>query len=664
MSLTAITTVAHAGDGEVGELTSSGLRWPTDASRILTSTFCEYRPDRFHAGIDFSTHGGDGYECFAVDDGYVLRIRVEHDGYGKVLYLQLDDGRVAVYAHLSRFADEIEEKVRELQLERGGYEVGSFFSSKQFRYLQGEVIAYTGDTGAGAPHLHFEMRRGIDYPYNPSIDGFLVDDDRSPVIRKLALRPLDGDSEVEGDMLTVIRNVRKGRANPVSFYGRVGVSLQAHDFKDGTWYWVGYRRLELIIDGELRHVTSLDSFDYRYDNYSRLDFDYQLDRRGYKDFRRLYVEPPNRLEFYGPRPEGGVLDSRELGPGPHLVQVRVEDDAGNERTATWILQAQSQPSLPRARGEGPPRYSASLDADSCGGDFSVQIVDGVARILAWDLPGWTSRVELVATAAGVSHTMVPYGTGHWMGRAELPLDFRGINRFRVIAFGDSGEVAVIDRALFLSGFHRNRAERWILPDKGIEVRIGKGALWFDMVMSLSEIEPDPQAISPVYAVRPFDHPFAGLFTVAFHSSGSPWPKEAGVCYRERTKGGRWTYIDNRREAEGYIIAAKVYSLEDFAVLLDTVPPVIGRATLSDGARTRLRRPRLAAAVKDTLSGLDLDATSFDLDGENVIWKYDKERDLISYIPWEDLPKGVHRWRIVARDKVGNSTTLERSFRVR
>lgn len=88
--------------------TASGFIWPTNASRILTSTFGEYRPGRFHAGIDIRTNGTTGYACYAIADGSVIRMRADFDGYGRALYLKLEDGTFAVYAHLSRFNEELE----------------------------------------------------------------------------------------------------------------------------------------------------------------------------------------------------------------------------------------------------------------------------------------------------------------------------------------------------------------------------------------------------------------------------------------------------------------------------------------------------------------------------------------------------------------------------
>ena len=90
--------------------------WPTDASTYMSSSFCEYREGHYHSAIDVKTWVREGYKCFAVEDGIIERIRVSPFGYGKVLYLRLKDGNMAIYAHLQRFNNKIDKMVREQQL--------------------------------------------------------------------------------------------------------------------------------------------------------------------------------------------------------------------------------------------------------------------------------------------------------------------------------------------------------------------------------------------------------------------------------------------------------------------------------------------------------------------------------------------------------------------
>ena len=89
--------------------------WPTKASNTVTEVFGAERSRRFHAGIDVRTYGKIGKELYAVESGYISRIKISPDGYGKSVYLKLDDGNTILYAHLDKFHKHIEEKSNNLK---------------------------------------------------------------------------------------------------------------------------------------------------------------------------------------------------------------------------------------------------------------------------------------------------------------------------------------------------------------------------------------------------------------------------------------------------------------------------------------------------------------------------------------------------------------------
>jgi murein DD-endopeptidase MepM/ murein hydrolase activator NlpD len=109
--------------------------WPTNASEYMSSSFCEYRPGHYHSALDIKTWNREGYPCYAIANGVIDRIRVSPFGYGKVLYLKLDDGNYAVYAHLQKFADPIEAEIFKAQLKNKRYTVN--FYPKNWRVKKG-----------------------------------------------------------------------------------------------------------------------------------------------------------------------------------------------------------------------------------------------------------------------------------------------------------------------------------------------------------------------------------------------------------------------------------------------------------------------------------------------------------------------------------------------
>jgi len=159
-------------------LFSQHVVWPTDASQLMTSSFGEYREGHIHAGIDIKTWGKEGYRVFAIDRGSIFKVRVSPYGYGKAIYLLLDSGITVVYGHLSHFSEELERLIKIEQLKRGRFSLEKSFHLQELRVEQGDLIGYTGSTGIGAPHLHFEVRDLENRPYNPLFLGYKIKDNR------------------------------------------------------------------------------------------------------------------------------------------------------------------------------------------------------------------------------------------------------------------------------------------------------------------------------------------------------------------------------------------------------------------------------------------------------------------------------------------------------
>src|SRR5207344_88816 len=88
-------------------------------------------------------------------------------------------------------------------------------------------LGWSGRSGTGSPHLHFEVRRG-DMAYNPLRTGVVIADSSTPVLRALTLEPLDERSFVSRSAAPVTIDL-SARADTLVVEGRVRAVLEAVD---------------------------------------------------------------------------------------------------------------------------------------------------------------------------------------------------------------------------------------------------------------------------------------------------------------------------------------------------------------------------------------------------------------------------------------------------
>ena len=149
--------------------------FPLEIKAGLSSNFGEFRGNRLHTGVDLRTNGQNGYKVYAIDDGTIVRLSVKKLGFGNALYIQHPNGLMSVYGHLERFEEKslrLQTLVTQHQKKRGTKYPGNIFLEKAVK--RGQVVAYSGETGYGLPHLHFEVRRGGDAPIDPFKHGFFL----------------------------------------------------------------------------------------------------------------------------------------------------------------------------------------------------------------------------------------------------------------------------------------------------------------------------------------------------------------------------------------------------------------------------------------------------------------------------------------------------------
>ena len=307
--------------------------WPTNASSTITAFFAEERPQRYHAGIDIRTYGKNGLEIYAIEDGYIEKVKTDYKGYGKTIYLKLKDGNIAVYAHLEKFYPELDEVVNLLKKEYNSSIINHTFRKQEFTIKKGEIIGYTGDTGSiSGPHLHFEIRDKNNISINPLINFYKIKDTIKPIPKKIAFIPMNYDTKIDGNSDIKLYDIIQGNNeneyfinDTISVLGEFGLSLNIIDKINEQPFTYGLYKIELYLDGELKYKIKYDNHNFNEGYLVNQERNYHLKRTENERYYNLY-KTNQELSF---------IDNRswpyyKLEPGIHNLVIKASDVNNNE----------------------------------------------------------------------------------------------------------------------------------------------------------------------------------------------------------------------------------------------------------------------------------------------------------------------------------------------
>lgn len=312
--------------------------WPIKGKIDLSSSFCEYRSLHFHGGIDIRTGGTEGRRIYSPVDGYVWRIKYSYIGSGKGLYLKDSQGFIYVFFHLSRLSDRFEKIVKQIQYEDRRYYLERFFEVDSIPVEKGELIAYSGQTGYGTPHIHFEKRNPSNMPLNPLTNGFAVEDNMAPEFKVVGLIYQDSNSVFANGKRRLYLKPEYDRGRNRYFLeptipvkAPFGITVNALDRIRTRGVELNIYRARLFIDDYLRYEVEYESYDYAQTAMVDLSYDYQLIIENGQHWHLLF-KPPGK-EFDGSKSlfeSGGIFTGRtNFSYGLHHCRIEIFDAAGN-----------------------------------------------------------------------------------------------------------------------------------------------------------------------------------------------------------------------------------------------------------------------------------------------------------------------------------------------
>ncbi len=310
------------------------FRSPLDIPLILAGTFGELRSNHFHSGIDIKTQQRQGLPVYAIGDGTITRIKVSLYGYGKVLYVAHPNGYTSVYGHLQKFGPEIEEYVKKIQYEKKAYEIEVFPDYGDVKVQQGEVIAYSGNTGGSSgPHLHFEIRSSVsEKPTNPLLYGLEVRDATNPVLNKIFAYPLSDDAQVNQSANKVQLNFSKQKdgtflAEKVKASGIIGFGFIGFDRQDMAANKNGIYAIQLLVNGEVYTDYDFETFSFGETRYINTLVDYDHYGKYRQKIQQCFLTPGNRLNIYNTlKNDGKILIKEGMS---YSIELLLKDLHGN-----------------------------------------------------------------------------------------------------------------------------------------------------------------------------------------------------------------------------------------------------------------------------------------------------------------------------------------------
>ena len=360
------------------------FRSPLDIPMQLSGNFGELRPNHFHAGFDLKTQQKEGLRVYAVADGYVSRIKISTFGNGKTIYINHPNGYTSVYGHLESANGAIEQFIKKTHYKEQSFEIEMFFKPDELLIKKGEVIAFSGNTGASeGPHLHFEFRdTKTEFVINPMLFGYdaFIKDTKKPIISGLYVYPLDSKTSVNRSKRPVLLNVSLQKdgtylADKVVANGSIGFGISTYDTDDVSFNNNGVFKVQSFYNGKPNFGYEFKTYSFDDMRYINALIDYSKYKKTQQRVQQLFIKTPFDLSIVQANENKGVL---QVSPNlASMYRIEVSDFFGNKKIVSIPIHYDLLPTI-IATDALPSKYfvRAKTDTNFALENMSVFILAG------------------------------------------------------------------------------------------------------------------------------------------------------------------------------------------------------------------------------------------------------------------------------------------------
>lgn len=281
-------------------------------------------------GLDFRTNNKENIPILAAEDGYISRILISHNGYGKALYIHHPHlNLTTVYAHLNQFAPAIENWTNEMQYRREINTIDTNLPPHLFKIIKGEKIALSGNTGSSSgPHLHFEIRSlQTEKTINPLHYYPQIVDQTTPTLSKIIIYKI---ANQQSSVLEYISPIEDKNKHFELAAEKVGIAVSSFDKMNGSPNTFGIYALRVFEDDVLKYQFKLDSLDFNWQSHIKASSDYGLP---YSDIYKGYHESCSFHLTDSGSANGYIM----LNPKKKLIRIEVSDFSGNTARTSFSL---------------------------------------------------------------------------------------------------------------------------------------------------------------------------------------------------------------------------------------------------------------------------------------------------------------------------------------